>query len=384
VGIPVNRQGYDCPFFSSDPNRGTPQSTDDTCLDDAGGKAYPMNIAIGVRVVPPVRGLSALLAVDFGLTGTDTFVRELEPTLPYRLVLALGYDFDARPPEKVMVEKLVEVAKPEPVTGRLSGKVLADGSREPVSGASVELVGLGLTPQASATDGSFLSYALAPGQINLTVSHPDYEPGSCSALIPETGGDVPVECTLVALPKTGTLRGRVIDAYGAPVAGARLQLTGPSSPDVIADSAGMFESAGLPEGTYRVRVESNAHLLKLGSFTIVPRQTTQLELSVMARPAKASVSVRGGAISAPLVKFAGDATELDAPASAQLAEVADLLLRSPELRRVRIEGSGDDALALTRALMIKQRLVDLGVDETRLDATGGSGGARVKLVLVND
>jgi outer membrane protein OmpA-like peptidoglycan-associated protein len=133
-----------------------------------------------------------------------------------------------------------------------------------------------------------------------------------------------------------------------------------------------------------VRIESDGHLVKLGTFTISPRQTTQLELALMPKPAKAGVVVRGTNIAAPAVKFAGDSTDLDAPASAQLAEVADLLLRSPDIRRVRIEGSGDDALALTRALMIKQRLVDLGVEETRLEATGGSGGARVKLTVVNE
>ncbi len=43
-------------------------------------------------------GLSALLAAEFALTGSDTFVRELAPISPFRIIVALGYDYDARPP----------------------------------------------------------------------------------------------------------------------------------------------------------------------------------------------------------------------------------------------------------------------------------------------
>jgi hypothetical protein len=56
-----------------------------------------MNLALGMRVVPPVRGVTLLFALDLGLAGTDTFVRELSPNAPFSLTFALGYDYDARP-----------------------------------------------------------------------------------------------------------------------------------------------------------------------------------------------------------------------------------------------------------------------------------------------
>jgi hypothetical protein len=96
LGIPINRQNYDCAVVRRTPNDGTPDSGDD-CLATAGIASWPMNLALGVRVVPPVRGLTMLLALDLGLTGSGRFVRELSPNAPFALTIALGYDYDARP-----------------------------------------------------------------------------------------------------------------------------------------------------------------------------------------------------------------------------------------------------------------------------------------------
>lgn len=96
LGVPINRQEFDCAIVRGTPNDGDAASGDD-CLSTAGAAAWPMNLALGVRVVPPVRGLTMLLALDLGLSGTDTFVRELSPNAPFALTFALGYDYDARP-----------------------------------------------------------------------------------------------------------------------------------------------------------------------------------------------------------------------------------------------------------------------------------------------
>jgi len=95
VGVPINRQEFDCAIVRGTPNDGDAASGDD-CLATAGIAAWPMNLALGMRVVPPVRGVTFLVALDLGLTGTDTFVRELSPNAPFALTFALGYDYDAR------------------------------------------------------------------------------------------------------------------------------------------------------------------------------------------------------------------------------------------------------------------------------------------------
>lgn len=96
IGVPINRQDFDCAIVRGTPNDGDAASGDD-CLATAGIASWPMNLALGMRVVPPVRGLTFLVALDLGLTGTDRFVRELSPNAPFSLTIALGYDYDARP-----------------------------------------------------------------------------------------------------------------------------------------------------------------------------------------------------------------------------------------------------------------------------------------------
>ena len=96
-GVPVNRQAYDCFVPTSAPLVDGGVDGGDRCLGEVGASAWPMDLALGVRVVPPIRGVTMSLALDLGLTGSSAFVRELAPSSPFTLMLALGYDYDARP-----------------------------------------------------------------------------------------------------------------------------------------------------------------------------------------------------------------------------------------------------------------------------------------------
>ena len=86
LGIPVNRQNYDCLFVA--------QVGEDSCLDQEGFSAFPMLATVGLRILPPIRGLAGFAAVDIGLQGSSTFVRELVPTVPYSVLLGLSYAYD--------------------------------------------------------------------------------------------------------------------------------------------------------------------------------------------------------------------------------------------------------------------------------------------------
>jgi outer membrane protein OmpA-like peptidoglycan-associated protein len=368
LGVPINRQGYDCAYFSSDDDRGTNEpGADDTCLDDAGFDAFPMNLAFGVRFVPPVRGLSVLLGADFGLNGTETFVRELQGNAPFRLLLALGYDYDARPAPKPVAPPAAVVAPPAPPKGRLVGKVVDQASGAPVPGAIVTIAGSELAPLATDDSGRFTSYELAPGDVELELAHPDYEPRRCGAMVPSAGGEVQVSCSMAALPMAGSLKGSVRDVYGAGIAGVRVQITGPSTQMIASDAVGDIAAENLAAGDYTARPDSPAHLARVVRFSVLPRQQTRLDLALVPRPAKSGVELRNGQIEARNLQFAEGGSELDAAGAQAVAEVADLLLREPGIPRVRIAGDGGEGLALGRALAIKQRLVDAGVPETRLE-----------------
>ena len=131
--MPVNRQGYDCPLFPAEVDEGAPGSSGDSCMGEEGLAAWPMNLAMGVRVVPPVRGLSVVVALDLGLTGTSTFVHELAPNAPFTLMVSLGYDYDARP-QRPMVLEVPVPAPPPPPRGRVTGVVNGDKSGAPIAG----------------------------------------------------------------------------------------------------------------------------------------------------------------------------------------------------------------------------------------------------------
>ena len=220
--IPVNRQGYNCLFIPSEPDGSDPVEGEDGCLDKAGPAAFPMNLTLGARILPPVNGLSFLLAADIGLTGKKkgNFVREIAPNNPYNLYLGIAYAYDGRdqePPEPEIreVERRVEVALPPPLQGRINGEVIEQGTNSPVGGAVVNFPGQELTALVANDSGRFTTYRLDPGEVQLAISHPDYNDGTCTATIPDERPEegeleVPVRCELVALPRVGSINGRIM------------------------------------------------------------------------------------------------------------------------------------------------------------------------------
>lgn len=372
LGIPINRRGYDCPYFTGEADRGTnARGADDTCLDDAGVDAWPMTLAAGARLVPPIRGVSFLLGVDIGLTGTSTFVRELAPTSPFRALLAFSYDYDARPVEPVVVPAPPAPApepEPQPIVGRVHGTVVDAQTSAAIQGVVIAIARTEHTPLATDVAGRFTTYELPPGEVVLELTHPDYHPGTCTMAIPEPGGEINAACTMSELPAAGSLIARVTDAFGGPIAGVRVVVTGGSTASATTDADGEARIADLPPGAYQARFESEAHLVRGASFTVEKRKAAALGAALVERPAKPSFTVSGAVVRARSLRFGPGTTALAAGGSLVLAELADYLLRNPVAGRLRVQCDGDEGLALSRALVIKQGLTDLGVPEARVDA----------------
>jgi outer membrane protein OmpA-like peptidoglycan-associated protein len=198
--IPVNRTGYSCLYVSDD-------LAEESCLDVEKVAAMPMDLTIGVRVLPPVKGFAAYVGVDIGLTGTskDTSVRELALNEPYNVFFGVQYNFDTRPPpEPEVIEREVpvevEIVDEPPPTGRIIGTVVNEDG-EPVDGA---IVYFPATPYSSllAEAGRFTTYRFEPGsEIGMEVIAPDHDPGTCAGTIPEEAEDresydVEVRCEL--------------------------------------------------------------------------------------------------------------------------------------------------------------------------------------------
>src|SRR5690606_15113002 len=106
-----------------------------------------------------------------------------------------GWAFDTIPVVREVEREVVrEVVRetPPPVTGRIVGTVLEQGAGTPIANAVVSFPGRELSPIVSDASGIFRSYALEPGEVQMSVSHPEYHDGTCAGTIPPEGGDVEV------------------------------------------------------------------------------------------------------------------------------------------------------------------------------------------------
>jgi outer membrane protein OmpA-like peptidoglycan-associated protein len=385
--IPINRRGYDCVFVPDPLSPGSPEAGDDGCLDIAGVSSFPMTLSVGVRVLPPVRGLALTVAADVGLTGVNTLVRELAPTQPYNILLAASYAYDTTPPvpeiREVEVERAVQVGAPP--RGRLAGLAIEQGTGLPIPGATLRFTGRDETALLGGNDGRFVTYLFDPGSvIELALEHPEYHPSTCSATIPEAAEgateDMSVEraCEMEPLPRMGDVDGRVVSEDG-PVSGATIELSGPETRSLTSDSSGAFRLESIPPGVYSARVEAEGHLIKLAQFEVVARETAQPEITLLRRPRRSLVRVtRRSIVIRRQINFATDSDEILAQSFPLMEEIADVILRNPQLTSIEIQGHTDDRggrdhnqeLSQRRADSVRAWLITHGVSPVRLTAVG--------------
>lgn len=370
LALPVNRQGYDCPIALGAAGIGTRASDRDSCVAAEGPGAWPMRFTVGARFVPPVDGLSVLLAIDWALSGDDTFTHELAPAAPFVVVLGLGFNVDPRPEPTPLV---TPVAAPPPPLGRVRGRVVAAGTGVAVAGASVRIADGETAAFLTEPDGHFMTHALAPGEYALELAHPDHEPARCVARVSDAGGDVDVRCELAARPKHADLELRVVDAFGVAVAGALVAMSGPAEATFTSDPDGRVARAAVTPGAYRVRVDAPGYLAHVRNVSVEPERATHITLVLLPRPSTPGVRVRGRRIVVPALRFEEEATTLAPEAKAAVAELADLLLRTPEITHVRASASGEEPLSLARAHAVRDALVAAGVAESRVEAVAGPG-----------
>jgi outer membrane protein OmpA-like peptidoglycan-associated protein len=402
LGVPINRQGYKCLFVPSAPGSETPVAGDDGCLDIQGVSSFPQTLTIGARVLPPVRGLSAFAAVDIGLTGVSTAVRELAATAPYNVMLGVGYAYDTRPQVErfeTIREVQVEVVRqaPLPPKGRVRGVVVERGSGTAIAGAVVSFPARAVTALHAAEDGTFTTYEFDPGEVQLSVGHPEYNTGTCAATIPAPAAPatpapagesaparevatVEVRCELEPLPRLGNVRVNISGDSGAAVGGASVSITGPMSRQANTDAAGSFSLEGLTPGSYTARVEAAGFFLKTATFDVRPRETTNASITLVTKPSRATVTVsRREIVIRRQINFATDSDVIEASSTALLTEIADVMLRNPQITRVEIQGHTDNVGSADHNLDLSQRRADSvrrwlveqgGVESSRLESKG--------------
>jgi outer membrane protein OmpA-like peptidoglycan-associated protein len=359
--IPVNRQGYTC-FISN-------AAGDDGCLDQAGAKAWPMLLTVGMRILTPPKGLSFTVGADIGLTGTRTFVRELAPNVPYAVILGIGYAFD--PGRHDPAPAAVPVT---PEMGRVDGRIVEQGSGSPVEGATVAVVGETSSAQVTDSDGRFVSYALPVGKATLEVSHPEYASAQCPVKVPSQA-----ECALERIVVDGSLRIATVDRSSDPVPQVVVKVRGPSEHLLTSDRTGLVAIEALPPGAYTAYVDDPAYLVSVQDFDVKQREQTDIQLRILRKPSRPRVLVRQTEIVLRRqIGFATGSDEILPNSELLLLEIADALLRNPDVQLVEIQGHTDNRgqpqlnknLSQRRAESVMRWLVQHGVEPERLTAKG--------------
>ncbi len=404
LGIPANRQGFNCVYREGEEGIGTIDSEHDSCYDVERGSAMPMWLTLGARIEPWVPGLGVNLAVDVGLPGRNdrTFVQELPAVPPYMVYLGLSYSYNPRRrvEERVREVEIEVEAEPEPEFF-IVGRAVDAEDQTGVGGAIVSFPGTDLTRLATNQDGSFRSWSFSqPGEVTVHIEHPEYEPTDCTATLAETAPppaaeteenltaelndytyETTLECAMTPLPRMGTLAGRVTDEDGDPVAAATVTIVNAEGAQstVTTDTDGAFEREVLA-GSYTVNVEAEGFLMRGGRpVDVQARGRTTVDLQLRRAPRRALVRIRGDRIQILRpVHFRHNSSEIDPDSHVLLEQVADVILRNPDLCRIEVQGHTDSSgtrarnmtLSQERAQAVVDFLVETGVSADRLEPHG--------------
>ncbi|MDP8999688.1 MAG: OmpA family protein, partial [Myxococcota bacterium] len=370
---PVNRQTYAC-------KPDNPSS--DLCM--ANNTVIPATLTLGGRFLPWKRGFSLLAAVDIGLGGTTTFVEELQPVPPWTIFLGAGWAVDTweRPP--VIKTKLVEktVEKAPPPRGHIVGFVHEKDKNTPIVGAIVAYrEQANLSPLSTGADGKFAD-EVPPGPYSFDIKADGYKPGTCDANVPAEGGEVPIDCPLDAMPRTGTVSGHVRDAdTNQPLGGIPLGLTDAQKKELrlTTDSSGGFKFDAVPPGTAELSIVAEGYLALIAPVDVKVRQDNATDLMLRPKPKQANVQITANEITIKQqIQFALDSAVILPESFGLLTEIADTIIRHPEVRRVEVQGHTDNSgtpdhnriLSDQRADAVRAWLVQHGVQSDRLVAKG--------------
>ncbi len=374
ISAPVNRQGYVC----------NPRNLNgDHCLgNDAVG---PSKITFGSRFYPWKTGFGLTLALDVGTGGVNDFIEEVAPTPPWTLYIGAGWALDTR--DKPPVVKMKFEGAPAGPKSRIVGIVHEKDAATGVGAAVIRIDNHVEIPLlASEDDGHFISPNLPPGDYVLSFKAEGYAPGqTCAVKVPEGVEEVRADCPLVALPRAGTVIGRVheVDEKGTtlgPVVGATVLIKDSAGKEHTnkAEADGAFRSTEILAGKGELTVSADGYISSVETIEVKPRETVTLEVLLHKR-GKPQVSVGQKEIYIKQqIQFTTDEASILPASAGLLGEIADVLRSNPRIHRVEIQGHTDDRgsnehnqqLSEERANAVKTWLTAHGVDGDRLVAKG--------------
>lgn len=416
IDVPMNRQDYVC--------NESRKEVGDGCLgNDAGFGTSPSRITLGARAYPGIDGLSLLAAFDIGTGATSSFIQEVAPESPWTLYLGLGWAADTKKEPPIIKEVQVEKPAVAPVAADryIAGTVVEKGANTPVGGAIIRFDGRNLTGMVANDDGTFRTIDLEPGTYTFTVKADGYRDGRCQATVPAAGmGAAPafggppgytapaypgapaaapmgpgmapapanqptivnMTCELEALPKVGNIVGALVDGESnQPVATASVKITDKLNRELelSADASGAFRFENVPPGPAKITVTANGYFTSVTELEVKPQEDLRATISLNKRPKAPNVTVVANEVKLKKqVHFAHDAATIEPDSAALLEEIADVLKNRAEIAKIEIQGHTDNTgspvynqrLSQQRADAVRDALIKLGVEGSRLDAKG--------------
>jgi outer membrane protein OmpA-like peptidoglycan-associated protein len=402
IAVPINRQDYRCR-----PNN----PSGDKCL--ANEQIAPSSITLGGRFFPWKRGFNVLAALDIGVSGVSSFIEEMKPEAPWMLYIGAGWAFDTQDRPPVYTDRVVEKAVATRAPGRkIRGFIHEEGKQEGIGGAVITWENRPeLTSLVSFPDGHFTTHELLDGSYVFGIKAEGYKPGQCQATILRpaegpsaapgastalppaqppaqppsrtfAGGDVQLDCPLVALPRVGVIVGNVRDAdTNAPIANAAIKMVDAKQKESTgtSDQNGAFRFAELPPGEIQITADVDGYLALTEKADVKAQKDVSVDLVMKKRPKNANVTVGKGEIFIKQqVQFALDSATILPASSGLLNEIADVLIKNPRIKRVEVQGHTDNSgtpdhnkqLSNERAGAVVAWLSSHGVAADRMTAVG--------------
>jgi len=330
-----------------------------------------MTVGLRARVY---RGLTLDAGADVRLQTNGLAYQPPMAPVTFLFGAAFPLDVDAftRP---VVVTKVVErkVVAP-PTEGRIAG-VAKDKAGKGIARAVVTVAGRPHAGVVTDADGSFEIAALAPGPAKVEVSAPDFENEKVTTVV--TAGQVAeVAVALTARARTGSVRGKTVDASGRAVE-ATLKFSGAQALETRTDGSGLYQAALLP-GPYKVVAEAPGLPTKESTFEVVADSNRQVDLTLRPISPDLAVSETDIVLRDP-IRFKAGAPKLTPAWQGELDAIVAVLEDRPDIRILRVEAhwdpsAGAKAKEITdaQAAAVKDYLVKKGVPETRIEAVGMS------------
>lgn len=346
--------------------------------------AMQQALTLGARVTA-LRDVSFLLAADLGMT--RKVARGIAATQPFNLYLGAAFHLD--PYGRGGAGQLANVATPTaPVpppppparstqTGRISGLVADAATGRPVSGAIVAMLGSGMPPVASEPQsGRFMTHELPVGSVRLLLQREGYKDARAEVLV-EPGKVAALEVKLEPLARRARITMNATSNRRS--IGAQLHFRGREE-QRIALPAGLPTPlrTELPAGKYVVVATADGYLAQLRELEIADGAEVSLDFALVPEPKKRTVSLKEDKIELlQPVRFSDGKAQLAPESFLLLQQVVDAFARG-NVKRMRVEGHTDNKgapeanlkLSQERANAVAEYLASLGIDRSRLEATG--------------